>query len=51
MPGLPEGLRWHVFANTGIAAPDDIATPGQEPLLADPQVLVGGRSVVILVGK
>jgi glycogen operon protein len=51
MPGLPEGLRWHVFANTGIAAPDDIATPGQEPLLADPHVLVGGRSVVILVGK
>jgi glycogen operon protein len=45
-------MYWHVFANTTMAAPEDIWEPGQEPLLADQQhFLAGPRSVVILVGK
>jgi glycogen operon protein len=52
LPGLPPAMYWHVFANTTMAAPEDIWEPGQEPLLADQQhFLAGSRSVVILVGK
>ncbi|NCC34125.1 MAG: glycogen debranching enzyme, partial [Chloroflexia bacterium] len=49
LPGLPEGLHWHLFANTG--AVPDAYDAGSEPRL-EPQheLLVGGRSVVILVG-
>jgi glycogen operon protein len=52
LPGLPEGMQWHVAANTGALSPDDIREPGQEPLLPDQGgLLVGDRSVVVLVGK
>jgi glycogen operon protein len=52
IPGLRDGLKWHVFANTSAPAPEDIWEPGSEPLLEDQyRFLVGGRSVVILVGK
>ena len=52
LPPLPEGSRWHVFVNTSMAAPEDSFEPGSEPLLADQAgCLVGGRSVMILVGK
>ncbi len=52
VPAPPPGTRWHVFANTGLAAPDDICTPGTEPVLPRPSdLLVGGRSIVILVAR
>jgi isoamylase len=52
IPGLPGGMKWHVFANTGALPPEDIWEPGKEPPLEDQRrFLVGGRSVVILVGK
>ncbi len=52
LPGLPDGRQWHVFANSGAAAPQDIWTLGQEPQLDDQHnMLIGSRSVVILVGK
>jgi len=52
LPQLPSGLNWHIFANTGVASPDDINTPGDEPLLENQGgLLVGDRSVVVLVGK
>ncbi len=52
LPGLPQEMQWHVFANTGATPPDDCYEPGSEPMLSDPySILVGGRSVVILVGK
>jgi isoamylase len=52
LPQLPSGLNWHVFANTGVASPNDIYTPGSEPLLENQQgLLIGDRSIVILVGK
>ena len=52
LPRLPDGMRWHVFANTGVASPDDIRQPGTEPELPNgDSCLLGGRSVVILVGR
>src|SRR5690606_27135795 len=52
LPQLPEGLVWHVSVNTGMPAPQDSREPGCEVELDDQQMmLVGSRSVVILVGK
>ncbi|MEW5871006.1 MAG: glycogen debranching protein GlgX [Chloroflexota bacterium] len=52
LPGLPDGMRWHVFANTGAQSPEDIWEPGAEPEMDDQSgILLGDRSVVILVGK
>ena len=52
LPQPPEGTQWHIFANTSAGSPDDIWDEGSEPLLGDQhQVLVGGRSVVILLAK
>ncbi|MFQ5794624.1 MAG: glycogen debranching protein GlgX [Candidatus Bipolaricaulia bacterium] len=51
LPGLPEGMKWHVFANTGAASPEDIWEPETEPVLNDQCLLIGDRSVAILVGR
>ena len=52
LPQLPDGMSWHVFANTGMPAPDDICEPGCEPLTDSQQeVLLGPRSIIVLVGK
>ena len=52
LPQLPEGKVWHIFANTDVAAPMDIVEPGKEVLMDNQrEVLVGARSIVILVGK
>ena len=52
IPGLPLGVQWHIFANTGCNSPEDSWEPGTEPLLENQQgMLLGDRSVVILVGK
>ena len=52
LPQLPEGMAWHVFANTEMAAPDDICEPGEECMIENQQeILVGPRSIMILVGK
>jgi glycogen operon protein len=52
IPGLPEGMKWHVFANTGVTPPQDSWEPGTELLLENQTgLLLGDRSVVILVGK
>ncbi len=52
LPGLPEGIQWHVFANTGVTPAEDSWEPGKEPLLENQYgLLIGERSVVILVGK
>ncbi|MDJ0687511.1 MAG: glycogen debranching protein GlgX [Xenococcaceae cyanobacterium MO_188.B32] len=52
IPGLPEGIMWHAFANTGVASPEDSFEPGSEPVLENQSgLLMGDRSVVILVGK
>ncbi len=52
LPGLPDGMQWHVSVNTGAPTPEDIWEPGSEPLLSEQHgLLIGPRSVVILVGK
>ncbi|WP_229451025.1 hypothetical protein [Nostoc sp. CHAB 5715] len=52
IPGLRDGMRWYVFANTGVIPPKDIWQPGTEPILENQSgLIVGDRSVVILVGK
>jgi glycogen operon protein len=52
LPAPPEGLQWHVFANTGASPPEDVWEPGQEPPLEHPEwMLMGARSVAILVGR
>jgi isoamylase len=52
LPSLPDGLQWHVFANTGAPEGQEIWQPGDEPLLEFQGGLeVAERSVVILVGK
>ena len=51
LPGLPSGMHWHVFANTGCHPPDDCYQPGKEPLLPNQSgILLGDRSVIILLG-
>ncbi len=51
-PQPAAGGQWHVAVNTGMPPPQDIVAPGQEPLLTDPtQLIVGPRSVVVLVGR
>ncbi len=53
LPELPINYRWHLFANTALASPYDIYEPGHEIPLEPYQdrFLVGGRAVVILVGR
>jgi len=53
LPELPINYRWHLFANTALASPHDIYEPGHEIPLEPYQdsFLVGGRAVVILVGR
>ncbi len=51
-PGLPEGKRWYVAANTSVPSPNDIYDVGQEHELGDQgEFLLGGRSTGILVGR
>ena len=52
LPALPGGRTWHVFADTGAAAPHDLHPLGAEPALENPgSYLIGPRSVVALVGR
>jgi isoamylase len=52
LPGPPDGKLWHMSVNTSMPTPEDIFEHGCEPLLEDQgSVLVGGRSVVVLVGR
>ena len=48
----PEGTKWHLAVNTSMPAPEEIWEVGREPLLEEQNfVIVGGRSVVVLVAK
>ena len=52
IPGLPAGMHWHVFVNTGEYAERHIYKPGAEPVLEDQShFMLGARSVTILVGR
>jgi len=52
IPALPEGMLWHVFANTDLQPPYDVAEVEHEIEVENQsEFLLGPRSVVILVGK
>ena len=52
LPGLPQNKSWHVFANTDMSPPYDIVELGKEVQFENQgEILVGSRSMVILVGK
>jgi glycogen operon protein len=52
LPVLPKKMLWHRFADTSLAAPDDICQPGQEKSLeVQKSYAIPERSTAILVGK
>jgi glycogen operon protein len=52
LPALPDGARWHLFADTYAASPGDAAEPGHEqPLDDQARLLVRGRSTIVLVAR
>lgn len=52
LPKLPEGMSWHVFANTDMEPPEDVWRIRHEVEIENQsEFLVGLRSVVVLVGK
>jgi len=52
LPDPCGGRRWHVAVNTAMPTPQDIFAPGEETQLDDQtRCLIGGRSVIVLVGK
>jgi isoamylase len=50
-PLPPPGMFWHVLANTSMEPPEDIHEVGKEPRLTDGSVIVGPRSIMVLVGR
>ena len=50
-PLLPAGIAWHVFANTSMVPPEDIHEVGKEPRVNDSHIIVGPRSLMVLVGR
>jgi glycogen operon protein len=52
LPAAPVGRRWHVFANTGMAPPEDVWEVGAEPPLGDQgHFRTAARSAVLLVAR
>jgi isoamylase len=52
IPAIPNGLHWHLFADTGEYTQKHIFEPGTEPELEDQyHILLDARSVAILVGR
>jgi glycogen operon protein len=52
LPGLPWGMQWSVFVNTGVNPPYEVFEPGNEaPLPNQFNLVLGDRAVVILVGR
>ena len=52
LPILPRGMSWLRFVDTGLPAPDDICTPGEEqPLPLQKQYVLREWSGLVLVGK
>jgi glycogen operon protein len=52
LPTLPKKKSWHVYANTGMASPEDIHDLGSDQRLKDQKKLtLMSRSVAVLVGR
>ena len=52
LPALPDGLVWHLFADTAAQPPTEIHEPGREPPLDDQtRARIGPRSVLVLAAR
>jgi glycogen operon protein len=52
LPAAPDGLTWHLFADTGRESPGEICPPGTEQPLAVPgRLTVRARSTVVLTAR
>lgn len=51
LPQMPQGTDWYVAVNTAMNSPDDIHEPGSEPAISGNRVLVGARSVIVLLNR
>ena len=52
LPALSDRRRWHRFADTSLAPPNEIIVPKQEERLKDQAAyMLGARAVLILVGR
>lgn len=52
LPVLPKGIKWHRFADTALASPDDIVSQDNEVVsLSQNRYVVHERSCIILIGK
>lgn len=49
LPHLPGGLHWHIAVNTGDE--EHILFEDPLPVLAGDSLLIGARSVIVLVGR
>jgi hypothetical protein len=49
MPAAPEGVDWRVAINTSMPSPDDIFDCEDGPLVDSADVIVAGRSIMVLV--
>jgi glycogen operon protein len=49
LPEPPPHTSWRLFADTGAAAPGDVAEPGTEPRLVDQsRIFIAPRAVLVL---
>jgi len=52
LPPMQDGVRWHLAADTGREAPQDLFVAGEESLLDSPEVYhAGQRSSAILLAR
>jgi glycogen operon protein len=52
LPAPPDGLAWHLFADTAAQPPREVYEPGREPLLQDQtRARIGPRSVLVLAAR
>jgi len=49
MPAPPQGANWRVAINTSMPSPEDIFDPGRGPQVDSAEIIVGGRSIMVLV--
>jgi len=49
VPAAPKGVNWRVAINTSMPSPDDIFNSEGGPRLDSADVIVGGRSITVLV--
>jgi isoamylase len=48
VPDPLAGAHWRVAINTSMPSPQDIIDPGDEPVLASSEIIVGPRSIMVL---